>query len=458
MKLRTCMPRLLLLLAVFSALSCTAQTNSGTATYVFRNVNVIPMDHETVIAAQDVMISNGIIRSISATGTTNIPAGATVIDGSGKFLMPGLAEMHAHVPPVDDIEPMKKVLTLFLANGVTTIRGMLGHPKHLELRRMINSGAITGPHFITSGPSLNGNTVTSPQEAAAKVRQQKADGYDFLKLHPGLTLDNFNAIVQTAKAVQIPFAGHVSYDVGVWRAIDAGYASIDHMDGFVESLIPNLQQMEETDLGLFAMHAGYGADTTKIPALVNALKAQHIWTVPTQCLAERWMAPGKDALALSNEPEMKYMDAAVVEKWINDKNNLRKHPKYDSLHVEQFLQLRRILIAACNTGGAGLLLGSDAPQVFDVPGFSIHHELQYLVDAGLTPYQALSTGTANVAAFFNRSDMGKVQAGAVADLILLHKNPLSDIRNSTTITGVMIGGKWLSREWIDAALKKLERK
>lgn len=323
---------------------------------------------------------------------------------------------------------------------------------------MINSGAITGPHFITSGPSLNGNTVTSPQEAAAKVRQQKADGYDFLKLHPGLTKDNFNAIVQTAKAVQIPFAGHVSYDVGVWRAIDAGYASIDHMDGFVESLIPNLQQMEENDLGLFAMYAGYGADTTKIPALVNALKAQHIWTVPTQCLAERWMAPGKDAVALSNEPEMKYMDAAVVQKWINDKNNLRKHPKYDSLHVEQFLHLRRTLIAACNAGGAGLLLGSDAPQVFDVPGFSIHHELQYLVDAGLTPYQALRTGTANVAAFFNRSDMGKVQAGAVADLILLHKNPLSDIRNSTAITGVMIGGKWLSREWIDAALKKLERK
>lgn len=450
----------LLILAFACGYSCTAQTNpaKAPAPVLFSNVTVLPMHTETVIPGQDVLISNGRISSMGPAGSIQPPTGTTVINGSGKFLLPGLAEMHAHVPPSDDLEAMKKVLTLFLANGVTTIRGMLGHPKHLQLRSMINNGEITGPHFITSGPSLNGNTVTNPQEAATKVRQQKADGYDFLKLHPGLTPDNFNAIVATAKAVQIPFAGHVSYDVGVWNAIAAGYASIDHMDGYVESLIPGLQQMEEAELGLFAMMAGHLADSTKIPALVRALRDSHTWTVPTQCLAERWMAPGTDAVTLSLAPEMKYMDAALVQKWVQDKNNLRKHPKYDSTHVEQFLRLRRQLIKALQDGGAGLLLGSDAPQVFDVPGFSIHHELQYLVDAGLTPYQALHTGTVQVARFLNSSNSGAVQPGYVADLILLDQNPLTQISNSRTISGVMIGGKWLSREWIDAELKQLERK
>ncbi len=155
----------------------------------------------------------------------------------GKYLIPGLAEMHAHVPPIDDMEPMKDVLFLFAANGITTIRGMLGHPKHLELRSKIQSGEVLGPRLFTTGPSINGMSVTSPESGAAMVRKQKEAGYDFLKLHPGLTRDKFDAIASTANEVQIPFVGHVSFGVGVWRAIDAGYSSIDHLDGFIEGLV-----------------------------------------------------------------------------------------------------------------------------------------------------------------------------------------------------------------------------
>jgi imidazolonepropionase-like amidohydrolase len=289
------------------------------------------------------------------------------------------------------------------------------------------------------------------------VRNQKKAGYDFLKMHPGLTVPNFEAIVKTAQEVKIPFAGHVSAKVGVWRAIDARYATIDHLDGFVESLVPNVEGMTDSEIGLFGMFIGQKADTTQILPLMNALKEKNIWVVPTQALAERWFNPNKDANAFAQEPEMKYMTAEEVEAWVNAKTNLHNNPKFNAEVVNQFIKLRRKLIYECYKNGVGLLLGSDAPQVFDVPGFSLHHELQYLVDSGLTPYQALQTGTVNVARFYNRTDMGVVKIGAVSDLVLLNGNPLENIAQSKNIEGVMLGNQWLPNTFIQTALKKLAR-
>jgi imidazolonepropionase-like amidohydrolase len=333
--------------------------------------------------------------------------------------MPGLAEMHAHVPPVDDIEPMKEVLKLFLYNGITTIRGMLGHPRHLELRSKIKSGEIIGPHFYTSGPSFNGNTVKTPESGAQMVRDQKQAGYDFLKLHPGLTKENFAAIAKTAHEVKIPFAGHVSYDVGVWRAIEAGYASIDHLDGFVESLVPGIENVPEQQAGPFAMYIAKNADRKKIPALMKALKEKNIWVVPTQALAERWFSPVKNAEAFASEPEMIYMKEETLKNWVNSKKTIMNNPNYKADEINNFIELRRQLIAECQRNGVGLLLGSDGPQVFNVPGFSVHHELRYMVDAGLTPYQALQSGTVNVAKYFNLVNSGMIKPGYRSDLILL---------------------------------------
>ena len=430
--------------------------NSSQREIVFRSVTVIPMDQERIIEKQDVVVKNGIITAIGKTGTIKYESDALIIDASGKYLIPGLAEMHAHVPPVNDIEPMKEVVQLFAINGITTIRGMLGHPRHLELRSKINSGEILGPRFITSGPSLNGNTVKTPQAAFDSVRSQKQAGYDFMKLHPGLTKENFAAIVTSSREVNLPFAGHVSFDVGVWRAIDAGYATIDHMDGFVESLVPGIENMKETETGLFAMYIGSKADEKKIPALVKGLKDHSIWVVPTQSLAERWMSPMRDADALAKEPEMVYMNKATITNWTTSKKNLTSDARYDANSVNKFIQLRRKLIYECNKNGVGLLLGSDAPQVFNVPGFSVHHELAYLVDAGLTPYEALRTGTVNVARFLKRQDMGTIKKGNVSDLVLLNDNPLTNIRNTQKIEGVMLGKLWLSKEYIAAALTKIQ--
>ena len=425
---------------------------------VFKSVNVVPMDRESIIENQVVVVKNGKIQSIRRPKKAKYRKNALVIDAQGRYLIPGLAEMHAHVPPVDDLEPMKEVLMLFTAHGITTIRGMLGHPKHLELRKMINSGEITSPKFFTSGPSLSGQSVQTQDQAIQLVKEEKQAGYDFLKIHPGLTKDNFDAMVRTAKEQNIPFAGHVSFHVGVWKAIEAKQQTIDHMDAFVEGLIPGIEKMTEEETGLFGMYAADKADTNLIPKLMKALRENNVWVVPTQALAERWFSPARTAESFRSDPEMKYMDPKTLDNWVNAKTTLESNSKYDPEKINDYIKLRRKLIYECNRNGVGLLLGCDAPQIFNVPGMSTHHELQYLVDAGLTPYEALKTGTINVGAFYNKpAEMGVIKEGANGDLVLLNANPLDNISNTTKIEGVLVGNRWMNRKTLDEVLKNLEK-
>ncbi len=151
------------------------------------------------------------------------------------------------------------------------------------------------------------------------------------------------------------------------------------------------------------------------------------------------------------------MAATTLNNWVNSKKSLMNNPQYNAESINRFIALRRKLIYECHRNGVGLLLGSDAPQVFDVPGFSLHHELKYMVDAGLTPYEALRTGTVNVATFLNRNDMGVIKKGAVADLVLLNGNPLTNIELVKNIEGVMLGTQWLSKDQISKELKRLEK-
>jgi len=421
---------------------------------VLDHINIIPMNREKVITDQTVTIRNGRIQSIRPAGR-KISRFVRRIDCTGKFLMPGLAEMHAHIPPVDDVEPMKRVLTLFLVNGVTTIRGMLGHPLHLNLRHEVQTGRVPGPRIITSGPSFSARSVASPEQAAAMVMEQKNKGYDFLKIHPGLTLDEFNMMAKTAKEVGIPFAGHVPFEVGVWRAINAGYATIDHMDGFVEFLVPGAEHMKESSIGLFAMFISDHADTARIPTLMRGLRQNNIWVVPTEALDKRWFTPLRSADEFAREPEMAYMDKTTLNNWVQSKKTLMANSFYNTASMMQFMELRRTLIASMKQYGVGILLGSDAPQVFNVPGFSTHQELEYYVQAGLTPYEALRTGTYNVGRFLRRDDIGIVRVGAIADLVVLDQNPLLDIRNSRKVHMVIREGRVYNKEFINQQLESI---
>jgi hypothetical protein len=430
---------------------------------VFWHVNVIPMDKERVLERQVVVVKGGKITFIGDAAKAQYSKDALVVEAAGKYLIPGLAEMHAHVPQSEDLESMKEVLMLFAARGITSIRGMQGHPKQLELRKKLQSGEIIGPHFYPAGPGFSGHSVNSPEQAAAMVRQQEQAGYDFLKILPGLTLDEFNTMARTAREVGIPFVGHVPSDVGIWRAIDAGYSSIDHLDGFIEGMVPGIENMNGEQTGLFGMFVADKADTSQIRKLMESLKAKNVWVVPTQALAERWFSPA-DAEQFMQAPEMIYMTTEQRNNWANSKKSLQANPHYDAAKINAYIQFRRMLIAACQTNGVGLLLGVDAPQVFNVPGFSTHHELEYMVNSGLSPYQALQTGTVNVARYLaqyklNKAEqVGMVREGAASDLLLLNGNPLVDIKQTRNIEGVMLGNVWLNKKYIQKELKKLEKR
>lgn len=446
--------------AVLFLFACNSGSSDTPAAGVFviQNVSVIPMDTETVLENHDVFIADGKITHMAPTTEKAPGKDALIIDGTGKFLIPGLAEMHAHIPRGEDTAAMKDILELFVLNGVTTIRGMLGDPIHLELKAQLSKGEITGPHFYAAAPGLMGSTVKSVKDADSLVRKYKNEGYDLLKLLPGLTLENFNAIVKTAKEVNIPFAGHVSYDVGIWNAIAAGYASVDHLDGFVESLVPGVEKIPEPERGLFGLHIARKADLSKIDALVTALKQHNIGVVPTEALPERWFTPLRTAEAFSKDPEMVYMNEGTLNNWVRAKNNIMADPLYDSAGVIALIALRKKILKACSDNNVSMISGSDAPQVFDVPGFSLHQELKYMADAGLTPFEVLQTSTVNAAAYFNHPGSGVIKPGAASDLVLLNGNPLNDITQTANIAGVLIGKQWLPSNVITQRLEALKGK
>jgi imidazolonepropionase-like amidohydrolase len=384
------------------------------------------------------------IVSVEPAGKARIPAGAVQIDGTGKFLMPGLAEMHAHIPGGNAPDSaVERTLFLYVANGITTIRGMLGDPRHLTYRSRVVNGEIVGPRIYTAGPSFNGNTAPTKEAAVAAVIEQKKMGYDLLKIHPGVPRDAFDALAAKADELKIPFAGHVPAAVGLPRAIDAKYRSIDHLDGYIEALSTKSDASQ-----FFGINLVNDVDETRLPALVKATVANRVWQVPTQVLMDNLMndMPSEE---MAKRPEIKYvLNPGEVQKWIAQKQTFAKYSQADR---QKFLTLRRRIIRDLHGAGVPFALGSDAPQWWNVPGFSAHRELKSLVDAGLTPYQALRTGTQSIGLYFGTTD-GVVAQGRRADLLLLDANPLQDIENISRIAGVVVNGRWLSKDDIENRL------
>ncbi|CAN5212706.1 amidohydrolase family protein [soil metagenome] len=429
--------------------------HAGAERIAFVGVNVVPMDTERVLENRTVVVRDDRIEAIVAGGNIENHEGLRTIAAKDLYLMPGLAEMHAHVPSGDD-PSLERVLFLFAANGVTTLRGMLGEPSHLELRDRLAAGQVVGPRLFTSGPSFNGRSVTGPREAAAMARDQKRAGYDFLKIHPGLTAEEFGALARTANELEIPFAGHVSAHVPLQDVLAAGQASIDHLDGYMRALVSG-GAATDRDGGFFGFALTKDAADNNIPSVARDTAAAGTWNVPTQTLIENLVLP-IDAEEMRRRPELRYMPPETVDAWARAKQAFLEDPDYDSDRARRFVELRRRLILALHEAGAGLLLGSDAPQVFNVPGFSLHRELRLLVEAGLTPYEALRTGTVEPARFLGAADaFGTIAEGHEADLVLLEANPLEDIDNASRIAGVMLRGRWLSREATDDRLRELEQ-
>jgi Amidohydrolase family len=405
-----------------------------------------------------VVVRGDRIVELGPVASVKVPDGATRVEGKGRFLIPGLAEMHAHIPGGQASESeVQQTLFLYVAGGITTIRGMLGHPRHLQLRAQAARPDVISPWIYTSGPSFNGNTVPTVQSAVTRVAEQKEAGYDFIKIHPGIKREVFDSLSAAAQRARLRLAGHVPLEVGLQRALEARYASIDHLDGYVEAMVRSDSPVGPGESQLFGLNLGEHLDESRIPSLVKATKEAGVWNVPTQTLMEN-LASGESAEDLARRSEMRFVPAATLAEWAQEVGSILSETGSSAESARRTLEVRRKLIRALHAGGAGLLLGSDAPQIYNVPGYSIHRELEAIVVAGLTPYQALETGTRNVALFFGTQDeTGTIEAGKRADLVLLEGNPLSDIRNTSRRAGVMLHGRWLSKDAIESRLAAIAK-
>lgn len=442
--------------AAWTACSAPSATAQRSADLALVNVHVLPMDSERVLKRQTILIDAGRIVEMGSADTVRVPPGAEAVQLDGKYVLPGLAEMHGHLAG-PNAAMNERILTLNVAHGILTVRSMLGHPAQLELRDRVARGEVLGPRIYTSGPSANGSSVSTPEQATQMARAQKAAGYDLIKIHPGVPLDAFNALVATAKEAGITFAGHVPAAVGVHRAIEAGYASIDHLDGYAEAAVRDGVSLEGVATGFFGTQIAQHLDAAKIPALVKKTKDAGVWVVPTETLMINFLDERTPEASVSR-PEMAWLPADMAASWANARRDFQDGAQYSTRENRQRLMaFRSALIKEMQAQGVGLLLGADAPQVNNIPGLATHEELHAVVKAGLTPYQALVSGTRNVAAYFGtEADSGTVATGKLANLLVLDANPLADITNSLKRAGVVLNGTWHSGASLDAKLDALK--
>lgn len=420
-----------ILLTIFVFCSTVAQADNIRV----ENVSILTMDAGRTIENGTVIVTGD--RIIYAGPKSTAPSSSSSdrqIDGTGKFLIPGLAEMHGHLPSSDwSRARQERILFLYLAGGVTTVRGMLGDPIQFELRKKITSGEMAGPTLYLAAPSMNGSSVSSPAEGREKIRRYAAQGWDLQKIHPGLTRAEYDAVADEANKLNFPFGGHVPADVGLERAAQAGQISIDHMDGYLQMADGDKRVLTDTDFA----------------TMIEITKRSGTWVVPTQELFNVLIGGG-DVAALTARPENRYLTPDALASY--QRRTANANANANTLAVEN----RGRLLKALADADVNLALGSDAPQLFSVPGFSIWREIESMRDAGLTAEQILKSGTSAPGRYFADKDtFGTIKEGARADLILLNKNPYDAIENVFDQAGVMAAGRWYSRADIDIRLKEI---
>ena len=455
-------------LAVALAPSLTvAQGATQDPVTAFVDVNVIPLDRNRVAERQTVVVRGDRIVAFGPVASTAVPAGATRIDGRGKYLVPGLAEMHAHViggnnPNHEQLN--RDIMFLYIANGITSIRAMLGAPNQIPLREQLRRGEMLGPTMYVSAPSLNGNSAPNPDTAAKLVRAHKAAGYDFLKIHPGLSRETYDAIVRTSNEVGFTWAGHVPAAVGLRHAIASRQSTVDHLDGMLEATLPDSLQARLATPGAVTMEQLIrGVDPSKFAAVANEMKAAGIWNVPTMVIWENLYSQAETPEQMGAREELKYASRQARAAYVAQKTNMVVQQQGAGLTPDlsaQYIALRRRALKALGDAGTPLLMGTDSPQLFMVPGFALHREIELISQAGITPYQILESGAKNVARYVSEQlkqdgRFGTVAVGNRADLVLLDANPLENIANLKKRAGVMAKGRWTSAAEIEKGLADL---
>ena len=438
-----------------------AETNAG---YAFTNVNVVSMTSDRVDPHQNVVVANGRITAVGLAASVAIPPGARVIDGSGKYLAPGLADMHAHPMTTADLDA-------YLATGVTLIRAMWGEPAVLTLREGVASGAIAGPRIFTGGRIVDGepvihygsDIVLNAADADEVVTRHKAAGYDFIKVYSNLSVEAFDAIAEAARANDIPFAGHIPDAVPADHAFRSGMQTAEHLIGIGPTTLAEGAEYHtrfDPAFPRYAARIGSGEisldavyDETKLAELANLARETGIWTVPTLTTIRGTAMSPEDASAFAARDAARYVDYTVMSFWqMSAAFRAGWTPDtYRGARLQFEEDLRQV--KAFHDAGARILAGTDAPNPWAFVGFGMVDELELYVEAGLSTYAALQTATTAAAEFMNeRGESGIVVPGARADLVLLDGDPLADIAAYRRIHGVMAAGVWHDRAALDERL------
>ncbi len=416
----------------------------GPAALVITDVNVLPMDVREVTPGQTVIIRDGIILEIGDALSVSVPAGAETVDGHGKYLMPGLADMHVHLPKQRrNGFGVEEFLLLNMAAGVTSVRSMRGAEDHLALRTRIESGDLLGPRLYLSAPPIFGQRTFDGASVEEFIAKSKREGFDLIKILSTRDAYQYDQIMAAAAKIGIPVAGHVPASVGIERAVRSGQASIEHLQGYFEI---------------------YEQTPDEAIRWIKESAKHKIYNCPTV----DWYIVGSLMIPLEElrrRPGLQYIAPAQREQWeqlIRDHLTKEAARPPDRVEKERIDEKRGIanrlaIVKAMDRLGVPLLLSPDANSVFGVPGFGMYAEMQHYADAGLSPYSILKAATANAGACLG-ADWGVVGEGKRADLILLSANPLEDVSNVSGIEGVVLDGQWFSRRMIDEKLESLKSK
>ncbi|WP_332928354.1 amidohydrolase family protein [Arenibacter palladensis] len=404
---------------------------SNNSTYLITNVNIIPMHQDTVLANKMVYIQDGIIKSISESLPNKE---VEIIDAKGRFLLPGLIDMHVHVWD-------KYELGLYLANGVTAVRNVWGIPMHLRIKEDVNNDKILSPHFYTTGPKLTGPefigddnlNLTSPSEAKDKVISYNDRGYDFIKTYYGLDRDIFDAVVEQAAISKMDIVAHPSQKVPFSYHLNPQIKSFEHAEEIVQQPLQ------------------FNLDTIRLQPIIDSISnSKHSRYCPTLTVFNNIYQMMINDSILEAEP-LSYMNPLIKKvdsknqfnRWHNAK--MKDSSVVDRIKNQHDFHLE--IVAQLHKAGVPIICGTDAGIGVTLPGFSIHKELAFYKEAGLSNYEVLKTATVNAAQTHSiMNQLGTIEEGKVANLLLVDNNPLMELSTLENPSSIFIKGRQINRK------------
>lgn len=425
---------------LFVSSSCFSLESYSSKPVAFIGVNVIPMLEETVLMNQTVLIKDGMIDKIGPVDDVKIPRKAERIEMEGAYVIPGLIDLHVHFNAGRTRNAEQ--LRFYLANGVTAVLNMRGNKGILKLIDQVDSGELLGPEVFTTSP-IQGNISPTPNSydlGREIVQQFHKEGYDFVKVYNFIPEEGYRGIVEAAKELDMTLVGHTVRSVGLDECIESGQ---------------HIAHLEEVIYGYFAD----GLDESKIPEVTRKLKESGVSIVATLIVFHNISRQVDDIDRMLQSPGIEYLPRSITDLWQPDKNEYLAG--FDNEKNENFLKptfrFMEKLFKSLLEAEVPLLAGTDAGVAIVVPGYSLHDELQEMVAAGMTPYEALVAATREAARFLKSdSEMGTVEVGKRADFLLLEKNPLDNIEHSTSIAGIAVRGKWMDKSELDTLMEEIK--